>query len=251
MRQLPISNFRSVSGYRNKDGLAMKPGRIFRGASLDRLSMEDAVYMKQELGIRYILDYRDAKEAELKKDVLADGMVYERISALIVSSGQQGFDFGELLQQNLSAAHVQMLFSYLLDGYQHMPFHNPAYHRLFELLQKNDGNIYFHCSAGKDRTGIGAFLIMMALGMREEDGVKEYLLSNQYLKDFAAGFYREHPMSEEDKIYSDKLLYVAEESLMTSIKAIKGRYGSYEEFFEREYGIGAEKRAVLRSIYCE
>ncbi len=62
-----------------------------------------------------------------------------------------------------------------------MPFGNPAYQRLFNLLLENDGNIYFHCTAGKDRTGVAGFLIMMALGMSEEDGVKEYMLSNQCL----------------------------------------------------------------------
>lgn len=63
-----------------------------------------------------------------------------------------------------------------------MAFENPAYRRLFELLLRNDGNLYFHCTAGKDRTGVAGFLIMMALGMDEKDAVNEYLLSNQYLK---------------------------------------------------------------------
>ena len=52
-----------------------------------------------------------------------------------------------------------------------MAFDNPAYHRLFELLLRDEGHIYFHCSAGKDRTGVSAFLIMIALGMSEEDAI--------------------------------------------------------------------------------
>ena len=63
-----------------------------------------------------------------------------------------------------------------------MAFESPAYRRLFELLLRNDGNLYFHCTAGKDRTGVAGFLIMMALGMDEKAAVNEYLLSNQYLK---------------------------------------------------------------------
>ena len=63
-----------------------------------------------------------------------------------------------------------------------MAFENPAYRRLFELLLRNDGNLYFHCTACNDRTGVAGFLIMMALGMDEKDAVNEYLLSNQYLK---------------------------------------------------------------------
>lgn len=251
MRPLPINNFRDVSGYSNAEGLTMKQNMIFRGASLEKLTKEDADYMRDVLGIRYILDYRDEKEADLKRDVLVDGMVYERISALIADDAHQGFDFGEMLQRDFSAEHVKMLLDYLLSGYKSMPFDNPAYRRLFELLLRNDGHIYFHCSAGKDRTGISAFLIMMALGMSEEDGIREYLLSNQYLEAFVTGFYREHPIRPEYKKYGDMLLYVAKESLMASIEMIKERYSGYEDFLEQEYGMDSGKRAVLQSIYCK
>ena len=65
-----------------------------------------------------------------------------------------------------------------------MPFNNKAFDKLFKLLLKNDGSVYYHCSAGKDRTDIATFLIMMALDMNEEDAINEYLLSNKYLKNF-------------------------------------------------------------------
>ena len=51
------------------------------------------------------------------------------------------------------------------------------------MLLRNDGYVYFHCTAGKDRTGVAGFLIMIALGMSEEDAIQEYLLSNIYLKE--------------------------------------------------------------------
>lgn len=69
-----------------------------------------------------------------------------------------------------------------------MPFNNKAFDKLFKLLLKNDGSVYYHCSAGKDRTGIATFLIMMALDMNEEDAINEYLLSNKYLKNFIDNF---------------------------------------------------------------
>lgn len=252
MRNLKISNFRDISGYKNNEGRVMKKKKIFRGSSLHLLSLEDADYLKNDLGIHYILDYRDEKESNAKKDVLAQGMIYERISALITSNERfEGFDFGDLLSKGMDKKNLEFMLAYLRNGYINMPFNNPAYHKLFELLLKNDGNVYFHCSAGKDRTGIAAFLIMIALGMSEEDAIKEYLLSNKYLESFVIHFYQEHNVPIEYKKYSDLLLYVNKESILLSIKAIKEKYNDYNEFLEKEYGINEEKRNILKSIYCE
>ena len=49
--------------------------------------------------------------------------------------------------------------------YREMPFRNPAYHALFALLEGRRVPVLFHCSCGKDRTGIGAMLILLALGV--------------------------------------------------------------------------------------
>lgn len=189
MRELKIRNFRDVSGYQNQDGQVMKKNKIFRGASLDQITFDDALYMEKELGIHYILDYRDEKESLMSQDIVFPNAIYERIAALQVKEAtDEGFDFGSMLQGEMNLEKLKFLLSYVSEGYKTMAFDNPAYHKLFELLLRNDGHVYFHCTAGKDRTGVSAFLIMMALGMSEEDGIQEYLLSNEYLKAFNEAF---------------------------------------------------------------
>ena len=128
---------------------------------------------------------------------------------------------------------------------------NKAFDKLFKLLLKNDGSVYYHCSAGKDRTGIATFLIMMALDMNEEDAIDEYLLSNKYLKNFIDQFYLEHNVSKEFQKLADKLLYVREENILLAINAIKCKYQSYDDYFEKEYNLTKEKRKLLKAIYCE
>ena len=128
---------------------------------------------------------------------------------------------------------------------------NKAFDKLFKLLLKNDGSVYYHCSAGKDRTGIATFLIMMALDMNEEDAINEYLLSNKYLKNFIDQFYLEHNVSKEFQKLADKLLYVREENILLAINAIKCKYQSYDDYFEKEYNLTKEKRKLLKAIYCE
>lgn len=252
MRELKIRNFRDVSGYRNQYGQIMKKNKIFRGASLNMITLEDAVYMENDLHIRYILDYRDEKESLMAKDICFPHAVYERIGALQVSQAtEQGFDFGTMLKGEMSLDKIKFLIDYISEGYRGMAFNNPAYHRLFELLLRNDGHVYFHCTAGKDRTGVSAFLIMMALGMSEEDGINEYLLSNEYLKAYNDAFCEKLNISLDMREYCDPLLYVQKENMMLLINSIKEKYNDYYEFLEKEYGIDEVKRKQLREIYCE
>lgn len=252
MRNLNIKNFRDVSGYKNKYGETMKEQKIFRGGPLDKVSAEETQYMEDELGIRYILDYRDEQESLLAADVEFPNAEWERIPALRVKhAAKEGFDFGAMLKSGITAEKIDFMSEYIKEGYKQMAFDNPAYYRVFELLLRGDGHIYFHCSAGKDRTGVCAFLIMMALGMDEEDAVSEYLLSNEYLRDGNEELFRLLNITEEDAERCSVLLFVQEENIRCTIASIKERYETYGAFFEKEYGLDAAKRQRLRDLYCE
>lgn len=244
-----IRNFRDVSGYVNRYKETMKANRIFRGASLDQVTDAELEYMANELNIKYILDYRDEQEAKLAMDRLHPKMEYIRIGAM--PSNGKGFDFGHMIQQGFNKELLQQMNAYLKLGYAQMPFDNPAYHKLFELLLKNDGNVYFHCSAGKDRTGVSAFLIMMALGVSTEDAIAEYLHSNDYLKQGKEELAKLLGIPSELESLCDPLLFVQKESIQCTIDAIQDKYSSYDEFLLKEYGLDQEKRKQLREYYCE
>lgn len=247
-----IRNFRDIKGYKNQEGFVMKPNMIFRGAVLNALTIDDKNHFAKILKIRHILDFRDENEANLLPDSVPKNISYERMSALKVQSHQQhGFDFGSMMQGEMTREKYKFLLAYVQEGYRNMAFDNPAYHRLFELLLKNDGHVYFHCTAGKDRTGVAGFLIMIALGMSEEDAIKEYLLSNIYLKESNDELCKQLQIPFELRKECEPLLYVQKEFINLTIKSIKEKYSSYEEFLENEYNLDEDKRKRLKEIYCE
>lgn len=258
--QLPVMNFRDVSGYRNRYGEVMKPGMVFRGAALDKLTEADVAYMEDTLHIRYILDYRDETEAAAKPDVSFAKAEYIRIGAM--KSGRawdenaqrdrkRGLDFATLLQEARNQEMLVEMGVHLTDCYRHMPFGNPAYQVLFDRLLRNDGHVYFHCSAGKDRTGLSAMLIMMALGMTEEDIIGEYMLSNDYLKEINEQIYESRSIPAQVRPLIAPLMEVVESNICASLNAIKEKYASFEEFLECEYQIDEAARKKLREIYCQ
>lgn len=247
-----IRNFRDISGYKNTEGKVMEKNMIFRGGALDRITQEQANYFENTLAIRHILDFRDDIEVKLAKDYQFNHIDYEQISALRAERhNDNGFDFEKFVKNNRDVKQFKHIIEYLKEGYKTMPFDNPAYIRLFELLLKNDGNVYFHCTAGKDRTGVAGFLIMMALGMEEEDAIKEYLLSNKYLRQGGDSLSKQLNIPEEYKKMYEPLLYVQEDLIQLTISSIKEKYNNYDEFFEREYQLDWNKRNRLIEIYCK
>lgn len=252
MKSLHINNFRDISGYCNCDGQMMKAHKIYRGAALNLISQEEASYLENDLGIRYIIDFRDEKESKMTPDYSFKQAVYQRISALqIKKHASQGFDFGTMLQGQMTKEKYEFLLEYVKEGYQTMAFDNPAYHYLFGVMLKNEGNIYFHCSAGKDRTGVAGFLIMIALGMSEEDAIKEYLLSNVFLRESNEALCNQLQIPVELRKECEPLLYVQKEFIDLTIQSIKNKYDSYDEFLLKEYYLDKEKREKLKEIYCE
>ena len=285
--RLPIINFRDISGYRNKYGEKMKPGMIFRGGPLDQLSAEDVAYMEDTLGIRYILDYRDAPEAAIKPDAVFAKAEHLRIGAMkgdpekerqILERQRQKaetMETGSLSGENAGkkadqdavkgmdldfatrlkdpAKRTDMLAGQtdLTNAYRYMVFDNPAFHAMFERLLRGDGHMYFHCSAGKDRTGLSAMLIMMALGMNEEDIVHEYMLSNEGLRDVNIYLRRTCNISDEEAEKLAPMLGVVEKNIRVALAAIYEKYESVEAYLAGEYGICDKDRQKLRCVYCE
>lgn len=247
---LNIVNFRDIHGYRNQYGESIRPGKVFRGAALDHVTAEEIGYLEDTLGIRYILDFRDEKEAAQSPDVPFPKAQYLRVGALNADN-PKGFNFADLLSGSPSGEQVKFLRRYLLKGYALMPFDNEAYKVFFTLLLKNDGAIYFHCSAGKDRTGVCAMLFMLALGMGERDVIREYLLSNRYLKDVNRQFYKTHKVPWYLRQYLAPLMKVSRRSIKLSMGEIRKRYSGYDPFLEAEYGLDEAKRAILRGYYCQ
>ena len=62
--------------------------------------------------------------------------------------------------------------------YRQMLFGNKAFKELFRALEAGETPILFHCSAGKDRTGVAAMLILLALGASDETICADFVQTN-------------------------------------------------------------------------
>lgn len=248
--KLSIVNFRPFTPTSSK-GFKIKDGLLFRGGALYNLDDSQKQYFQETLAIQTVLDFRDELEAMKKPDPAFDPIQNIRIGALIVNQKQfQGFDWGELLSQPLTHDTITSMLDYLNVGYQQMPFNNPAYQALFDCLINNQTPLYFHCSAGKDRTGIAGVLIMLSLGFSVQEAIDDYLLSNQSLADNKKAFYNMVVIEDDLKPYCDHLLMVSKAQIQLSLDAILAKYENFDDFFKHEYKLDMKLRQRLFEQYC-
>ena len=136
--------------------------------------------------------------------------------------------------------------------YGNLPF-TKAYIEMFDVIKKKETPILFHCTAGKDRTGIAAVLILILLGVDEETALDDYELTNDYR---TAAIDRFLKKMEALIGNNDELRHalrgvegVNRENAELSLQRIKDRYGDYETFFKAQYGIDEKMQAELVSYY--
>lgn len=238
-----ITNFRDLGGYKAADGRHVKHGQFYRSSAIVFATDADRAAF-EKIGMKAILDLRSPMEVAQKPDDSVPGCEYIHCSAADVGGEQSGnVDMAQLIRQG----GLGNLTEYLLDIYRNLPFQNPAYQIMFDLMRKKTVPFVFHCTAGKDRTGVAAYLILKVLGVDDETIMADYLLSNEYRKEENAKIAKlmgSFPGAEE-------LLRVKQEYLQLSMDAIRDRYASFEEYLNCEYGITEEDIQMFRATYLE
>ena len=124
-----------------------------------------------------------------------------------------------------------------------MNIYSARFADFFTLLQRNDDPLVFHCTAGKDRTGWAAALLLTALGVDEEQIMEDYLLTNQLFKRPVSIFGN---MSEE---VLDALWRVQPSYLMASVDTVRNRYDSLDSYLTQELGVDRAARERLAELY--
>lgn len=169
-------NFRELGGYTGCGGRHVKYGAFYRSPALANIKTPADRARFEELGVRTVFDFRSEKERTLAPDPAFPGVVNIPASAMLAEDGSEmDFDLEKLLR---SEDGIRMLTEGVHESYARMPFGNPAYRALFGAIRAGQTPILFHCTAGKDRTGVAAALILKALGVSREDIVEDYLLTN-------------------------------------------------------------------------
>jgi len=242
-------NFRDLGGNTVADGRRVKHGWLYRSGALDGLTEQDIGYLSK-VPVKHVLDYRDEEEVEAQPDVLWTECEYHHVPAN-PPSDEFSANLVGLNLETLSEFDPQ---TFMLDLYRRLPFNNQAYKKLVSLLlQPGGGAIVQHCAVGKDRTGIGSALVLLALGASIDTVKEDYLLTDTTLAPFREALLdrlsTNLPPSALKKF--EYVLSVRESFIDAALEAITEQYDTLDNWLEKEYGLTAEVREELRARYLE
>ena len=233
-------NFRDLGGYRNADGDTVRRHHLFRSDHLGNLAADDIALLSGKLREKVrVLDLRGVTERETAVCVIDGATVHSlAIEPTIVQVLSELTDAGHTLTQADVVGHMQ-------DTYRGFVRHNThRFASLFGHLLESNDPLVFHCTAGKDRTGFAAALILLALGVSRDDVMRDYLLTNERLK----------PKTEWKGLAPEvaSVLYrVQPEFLDAAFEAVQQKYGGVETYLRDGLGLREAERQRLKELYLD
>lgn len=243
-----IANFRDLGGITNKNGAKIKNNMIFRSAKLNNVSKEDMALLK-EMNITKIFDYRSYDEATQSLDPVIEG-----ISTYIIPALQNHDD--QINTADISAfmktKDISQFSTLATQMYSIIAFDNLAYKMLMDEVMSDDTTAFLHhCTAGRDRTGVATALILLLLDVDEETIMKDYLHSNDELADFIKQMIYAYVKDDNIVAMVADSINLKPEYLNAMLNSLKTKYGSYDNYFLKEYGITPEIKQKIQAKYLE
>ena len=248
-------NFRELGGLKTELGRLVRRGLIYRSGALGEFTPEE-VRLLEGRRIHTILDLRSEAEAEAFPDPPVQGADYVRISAMVDEKGEDiNYSPSALFKMAMHQKGRDKVEAVARLCYEIIPFGNPAYREMFRLLLEGSVPMVIHCTAGKDRTGVAAMLILLALGAEEDTIVQDYMLTNTCRRKRLERRFRSAGvlgmLSKNLHTFLTIQEGVLESGIRTSLEAIHERYDSLEDFFLSEYGLDRADLERLRELYTE
>lgn len=250
-------NFRELGGYETNSGKKIKMHKLLRTGNLADLSPFDKQFLT-DYGVKYDVDFRSKEEVERQPDRVPDGVeyIYDPVfSEDLTNSSKSINDLNTQASDDADFGFNHMHYAY--EDMIESESAQKAYRKFFDILLKNyvEGeSVIFHCTAGKDRTGFGALLILSALGVPFNTIKKDYLLTNITTKEFVESMVehaRQNGRNENVLQSIRDIQSVRAEYIDHAVKIINDDYGSIHNYLRDVMKLSSADIMKLRNIYLE
>lgn len=256
-----IRNSRELGGYVTADGRVIKKGVLLRTAGLNGMSDEDFRLLKDEYRLQHIIDLRMKMELLGADDPTIDGAEYHHLDIIDITEmlpeGAPAIEFDMLDRVKVVELAVRsgMLNEDMYIGFLRCGSGKKAFSDFFKILLASDPDraVLWHCTSGKDRTGLAAMLLLSALGADEKTIFEDYLLTNEYNAKRIESTRQFYISKGYDKAFTDTAVLVFDavdgQFMKNAIEYLKKEYGSVTGYIRDGLGISQEDIDSLKEKY--
>lgn len=252
-----VVNTRDLGGLRTEDGRSVKPGLLIRSGEIDHIS-ETGKQTLDDIGVAAVIDLRTTKEATTDPAAWAEGTgparynfpLLERESAIIEDMRHQiatGTAEPDWMDQSFSDT-----FDYIPTDY------TSEIRQVFDILLATppEQSVLYHCSGGKDRTGVVTAVLLSVLGVTEEDIEADFMMSNELIQPDATA------QAIADKLNARNNTSMTAQDVWPSVgvrsqylevfyASIERDYGDMDVYVARGLGLTADEVLLLQEKYLE
>lgn len=259
-----IVNARDLGGYVTADGRTVRSGKLIRAASLADATAADLRYL-QQVPVTRVIDFRQDFELSGREDRIIDGAEYVRIP---INSNGNAMDDEEALgikkQKQFNVRKLIMIAAFnkkaqqvARDLYPNMVTLESCQNRFARFLRilvesSDSGAVFFHCTQGKDRTGLASAYILAALGVDRETIIADFDATNAvYAKDVKRLSRRVRFMGgrEDELSVVQAFIGANTDNFVKTLDLIDAQYGSMDAYLRDPLGLTDADIEILRTRY--
>lgn len=261
-----VRNARELGGYPAAGGKVIRRGLLLRTGRLNKATQEDVDKLVTSYHVGTIIDFRSQMERESDPNpklgdaesfsitILDEEFMQAKTREMGFSRPDNTVSAAEMLRRFIKAGLVsdQMYIDFLSTECG-----QAGYRKFFQciLSAPEDRAVLWHCTSGKDRTGVASMLLLSLLGADEDLILRDYMLTNEFNAETIAA-QRMELIREgaEAELLEDMLTvrYAVRQSHMESAMSfLKTEYGSVINYIESVLGVPSDCVKELRSRYLE
>ena len=241
-RSVPLagtSNFRDLGGYAGHGGRTVRWRKLFRSDHLGGLTPQD-VQTLSRIGLSRVCDFRGPAERAEHVCAMPGVQVHSLpIEPSIMQDMQKLLENGCRITAHDTVQLMERTYRDFVVG------NSERFAELFAHLLASDDPLVFHCTAGKDRTGFAAALILRVLGVAQPVVMQDYLLTNELFR-MPATVKRAAPQEVLEVMWR-----VQETFLNAAFKAVDGEFGGLPAYLEKTLRVGPREQARLAELYLQ
>ncbi|MBC1795200.1 tyrosine-protein phosphatase [Listeria booriae] len=252
-RTIPLEgcfNFRDLGGYVNTAGKTVKWGKLYRSSLLTNITEKDKDTL-EKLGVSWICDLRSTSEIAAKPTP-----ALAHIKNRHIPIGTAKNESTE--SQKIDIPDDHRVYEPLMgESYRVFVQSKDGFREIFnDIIEKEEVPFLFHCTAGKDRTGVLGALLLKLLDIPENTILADYELTNQYADNILGemqGLVNAFSNSEK-KIDLENFRPMAEARpayLEIAFDEMQKEYGSVDAYLEKGIGITPSEKAKFQTMMLE
>lgn len=239
-------NIRDFSYIINKNNQTVKAYSIIRSNNINNFSRKDLELLKEKYNIKTILDLRNKKEVENNPSII-NKIKYYNIPLFEKKRKKKRID-----SNNQNISRVPNIYETYMEMIESKEAKKQLKKILKVIMNPKNSNVLFHCTYGKDRTGVISLLILSMLDVDIKDIKEDYLYSNKYMKVISKKKYKEYLEKTRDDEYSKQMreVFLAKEDYLDYIiDYMNKRQGSILNYIIKEIGIKEKAINKFKDYY--